>query len=88
MTVQAYIVMTETQKDAATLLDNDDIALGAQEITNVLADNLGYGTLVGAWVSPARLLNDPDYTRWVPTLGTYLIYVMDSDTLFVPVVGL
>lgn len=85
MTVQAYIVMTEAQKNAATLLDDEEINLGAQEITNPLADNLGYGTLVGKWVSPARLLNDPDYARWVPTLGTYDIHIFDTDTLWVPV---
>lgn len=84
MTVQAYIVMTPAEKDDAVLLDGNGIALGPQEVTNVLANNLGYGTLVGKWVSPARLLNDPDYARWVPTLGTLAIHVMDSETLFPP----
>ena len=84
MTVQAWIVMTTTEKTAATLLDDENAMLGAQEITNVLANNLGYGTLVGEWVAPARLLNDPDYSRWVPTLGTLPIHVMDSETLFPP----
>lgn len=37
------------------------------------------------WVSPARLLNDPDYQRWVPTLGLLPIHVLDSETLFPPV---
>jgi hypothetical protein len=86
MTVQAWIVMTTSEKDAATLLDDEDAMLGAREIDNALANNLGYGTLVGQWVAPARLLNDPDYARWVPTLGTLSIHVMDSDTLFVPIV--
>lgn len=86
MTVQAWIVMDGTQKDAAVLLNDDDIQVQPPEITNALANNLGYGTLVGQFIVGARLLNDPDYTRWVPTLGTYPIYVMDSDTLFVPVV--
>jgi hypothetical protein len=82
MTVQAWIVMTTSEKNAATLLDDEDAALGAREIGNLLANNLGYGTLVGNWVAPARLLNDPDYSRWVPTLGLLPIHVMDSDTLF------
>lgn len=84
MTVQAWIVMTTAEKDAATLLDDQDAMLGAVEITNALANNLGYGTLVGEWVAPARLLNDPDYVRWVPTLGLLPIHVMDSETLFPP----
>jgi hypothetical protein len=66
------------------LLDGNGIALGPQEVTNVLANNLGYGTLVGKWVAPARLLNDPDYSRWVSTLGALPIHVMDSETLFPP----
>lgn len=84
MTVQAFIVMTTTEKNAATLLDDEDAMLGARQIDNALANNLGFGTLVGQWVAPARLLNDSDYSRWVPTLGTLPIHVMDSDTLFIP----
>lgn len=82
MTVQAWIVMDQTQRDDATALDGGGILLGARAIDNALANNLGYGALVGQWVSPARLLNDPDYLRWVPTLGTLPIHVMDSETLF------
>jgi len=84
MTVQAWIVMDQTQRDAAEALNDDDVALGSRQIDNSLANNLGYGTLVGNWVAPARLLNDPDYSRWIATLGAYPIHVMDSDTLFVP----
>lgn len=84
MTVQAWILMTTAEKDEAVVLDGDGYALGPREITNVLANNLGYGTLVGKWVSPARLLNDPGYVRWVPTLGLLPIHVMDSETLFPP----
>lgn len=85
MTVQAYILMTTAEKDAATLLDDEEVMLGAAEIVNALADNLGLGPLVGKWVAPARLLNDADYTRWLPTLGTMSIHIFDSETLFVPI---
>lgn len=84
MTVQAWIVMDQTQRDAAEALNDVNAALGSREIANTLANNLGYGTLVGQWVAPARLLNDPDFVRWVPTLGSLPIHVMDSDTLFAP----
>lgn len=86
MSVQAYIVMTTSEKNAATLLDDEEAMLGAPEIDNSLSNNLGYGTLLGKWVSPARLLNDPDYSRWVPSLGGLPIHVMDSDTLFLPLI--
>lgn len=85
MTVQAWITMTSSEKNDATLLDDEEAMLGAREIDNALANNLGHGTLVGQWVAPARLLNDSEYARWVPTLGQLPIYVMDSDTLFVPI---
>lgn len=84
MTTQANIVMTQAERDAATALDSGGIMLGARQINNTLANNLGHGVLVGLWVAPARLLNDPDYARWVPTLGSLPIYVLDSDTLFAP----
>lgn len=84
MPVLAFIVMTQQQRDDATLLDNEDSMLGARQMDNPLANNLGLGTLVGQWVAPARLLNDPEYVRWVPTLGVLPISVMDSDTIFLP----
>jgi len=84
MTVQAWIIMTSAEKNSATLLDDEDAMVGARRIDNSLANNLGQGTLVGKWAAPARLLNDPDYVRWVSTLGSLPISVMDSDTLFVP----
>lgn len=90
MTVQAWIIMTQAQRDTAEALDDVNAELGAQEIQNSLADNLGFktvlgvSTLIGLWVSPARLLNDPAYVRWVPSLGALPIEVMDSDTLFNP----
>lgn len=85
MTVQAWVIMTTEQKDEATALDNIEQRLGALQIDNVLADNLGLGTLVGSWVAPARLLNDPEYSRYVPVMGQLPINVMDSDILFQPV---
>ena len=86
MTVQAWIIMTQQQRDDATALDDEDAMLGARQIDNPLANNLGLGTLVSKWVAPARLLNDPEYVRWVPTLGVLPISVMDSETLFAPMI--
>lgn len=84
MTVQAFIIMTQQQRDDATELDDEEAMLGARQIDNPLANNLGQGVLVTAWVAPARLLNDFEYQRWVPTLGSLPIAVMDSETLFLP----
>lgn len=84
MTVQAYIIVTTPQKNAAILLDNTEQMLGPRQVDNPLANALGEGTLVGKWVSPARLLNDPEYVRWVPEMEGYPIRVFDSETLFLP----
>lgn len=86
MTVQAFILLDAAQKDAAITLNTEDVAVAPQPITNALANNLGFGTLVGLFVLPARLLNDAAYAAWVPSLGSLPIHVMDSDTLFVPFV--
>jgi hypothetical protein len=85
MTVQAFILLDTAQKDAAITLNTEDAAVAPQAITNTLANNLGFGTLVGLFVLPARLLNDVAYTAWVSSLGSLPIHVMDSETLFVPV---
>lgn len=84
MTVQAFIVLTTEQKDAAEALNTDSARVQGQSIANTLANNLGYGTLVGLYVLPARILNDPSYVAWVPSLGGLPIHVMDSETLFPP----
>jgi hypothetical protein len=84
MTVQAWIIMTPQQQSDATLLDDENQMIGGREIDNSLANNLGEGTLVGKFVVGARILNDPDYVRWVSSLGSLPIRAMDSDVLFVP----
>jgi hypothetical protein len=89
MTTQAFIVVDATQKAAAEALNDQDAAVYARLIDNSLANNLGYGTLYDdapdqRFVIPARVLNDPLYTRWVSSLGVLSIYVMDSDTIFLP----
>lgn len=89
MTTQAFILLDAQQKaDAEALNDtpgSGGVAVEAREIENPLSNNLGLGTLVGLFVIPARILNDPLYVRWVPSLGALPIHVMDSDTLFAPV---
>ena len=87
MPVQAFIVLDTAQKDAAAALNSPDAAVMPQAITNPLANNLGFGALVGLFVLPARLLNDAAYAAWVPSLGSLPIHVMDSETLFLPISG-
>ena len=83
MITQAFLIFDDTQRQAAEAL-NDDIKVLPRAIDNPLADQLGEGALVGKFVAPARLLNDPDYARWVDMCSTLPIRTFDSDTLFVP----
>lgn len=84
MTVQAWIIMSQAERDAAVALNDTTAKVLPRAIDNPLANNLGEGVLVSKYVAPARLLNDPLYVRWVDTLGTLPIRTMDSDALFVP----
>ncbi|MBX9615569.1 MAG: hypothetical protein K2X25_08235 [Caulobacteraceae bacterium] len=81
---QARITLTDAEKDAAILLDSDDTMLGTLRVANALANNLGYGTLAGQWVAAGRCLKDPDNVRWLPTLNTYPVYALDSETPIPP----
>ena len=85
MATFAWIVMTDEEAAAATAFNTPDATIAPMTIDNPLADNLGYGALVGKKVVPARLLNDPPYAPFWSTLGTLPIHVMDSDTLFLPI---
>lgn len=80
----ARIVMTPQQAADAVALNNEDAGVDPRVIDNPIANNLGYGTLLGQKVVPARLLNDPDYTPWWATLGSLPIHVLDDDTIFLP----
>ncbi len=51
-----WIVMTPTERARATVLNDADALLGSRRIVK--------GERAGQWVVPARLLWDPDYTRW------------------------
>lgn len=84
MAVQAYVLVTTEQLAAAVLLNDDNQNVQGRLITNTLANNLGYGVLVGLYTIPASVVATPGYERWYPTLGTYDIHVMDDATLYPP----
>lgn len=53
-------------------------------IDNPLSNNLGMGTLLGKYMLPARILNDPNMSAWYPLLGSLPISTIDTDILFLP----
>jgi hypothetical protein len=84
MAVQAWLIFTEAERDDVILIDGGDAHVIPREIDNPLADNLGEGVLVGKFVAPARLLNDPDYEDFYAFCSVLPIRTMDSDVLFLP----
>lgn len=84
MAVQAMILMTTEQNNAAKALDNEDRRLGGRQINNPLANSLGLGALVGLWIAPARLLNNQDYAEYIAAVEGCPIHVFDSEVLFLP----
>ncbi|KAA0971070.1 hypothetical protein FPY71_11535 [Aureimonas fodinaquatilis] len=71
--------MTPDQRARATVLNDRNAMLGSRRIVNEKA-----GELVGKWVAPARLLEDPDYERWHERLSPLPRIVAEGDDLFEP----
>lgn len=85
MATQAWLIFTSQERTDAMLLNANSVGhINPRVIDNTMANNLGEGTLVGKYVCPARLLNDPDYTEFYEFCGELPIRTMDSDTLFLP----
>lgn len=88
MTVQAWLIFTPGERDAAIALNDapgsGGVAVIPRLIDNFMADQIGEGVLLGKLVAPARLLNDPEYTRWTEMCSVLPIRVMDSEVLFLP----
>lgn len=80
MAVQTFIIMTTAQKNAAEALNDGDAAVMPRLVDNALA-----GALLNKYVAPARILNDPAYTRWYASLSVLDRQIIDSDMIFAPV---
>ena len=81
MAVQTFIIMTTTQKNAAQALNEEDAAVMGRLVDNALAPT----DIAGKWVAPARILNDPLYSRWYESLSALPRQILDSDMIFAPV---
>lgn len=80
MAVQTFIIMTQAEKGAAEAFNDENAAVMPRLVDNPLA-----GDLLNKYVAPARILNDPAYTRWYDSLSALPRQILDSDMIFAPV---
>ncbi|NEJ15522.1 hypothetical protein GR211_22145 [Rhizobium leguminosarum] len=87
MPVLAMIIMDGTERAAAMELNEVGVvAVNPRLIDNPLANQLGYGTLLGMYVTGAQLMNDPASERWYEMFSDNDIRVLDSEVIFLPFV--
>jgi len=97
MPAQSFILLDRDQAAAAASLNDGEADIAPRAIdrpgagaglnTNPDADGCAPGEavpLAGCLVVPARVLDDPDYARFVPVLGRRPRALLDPDTLFLP----
>lgn len=90
MSIMSIFILNSTQSQAAVALNDGNAALDPQAITNPLADNvgagLGIGNLVGLYYLPARLMNDPAYSRWIEMFTPFPVYTCEMELLYTPLI--
>lgn len=102
MTIQNFVVLTAAQLAHAQTLDDDaNYQIGTRAIDNanpgiglnINPDATGFAsgavvTLVGMYVAPKRMVDDPDCVTYAPDLRTYLLTLpwamLESETIFAP----
>src|SRR5690606_38072545 len=103
MATQNYFVMSSAQRDTAMSYNNmvigvaidpraiDSASPGSGINTN--QDAVGYDVgdpiaLVGQFVAPVRIVNDPEYLAVVPDMVAYLLTlpssILENETIFLP----
>jgi len=104
MATQNWVVLTSAQLTHAQTLDDDEnYQIGTRAVDNanpgiglnINPDADGYDpgdpiTLVGNYVAPKRMVDDPDCITYAPDLATYLLTLpwamLESETIFAPVI--
>lgn len=103
MTTQNWVILTAAQlAHAQTLDDDENYVVGTRPVDNASpgvgininpdADGVAPAdpvTLVGKFVAPKRIVDDPDCATYAPDLATYLLTVpwamLEAETIFAPV---
>lgn len=85
MAIQNYYVVTEAQRDALMVYDNEEVRLGARAIDQ-LAPGVGLNlseeatgvlpgdavSLIGKYIVPQTMMTNPDYLMFAPEMVTLL----------------
>lgn len=77
MTISAFILTAEERGAAIALNDGGGVAVDPVPINNPAA-----GASLGKYLVPARVANDPDYSRWHDFLVTLQPQDVDPQALF------
>lgn len=103
MTMQNYFVLTAAQRTAVMALNGEEQAIDPRAIDsatpgsgiNTNQDAIGFDVgdavpLLGNYVAPVRIVNDPDYLSGVPDMVDYLLDMpsaaLEDETIFLPFV--
>lgn len=101
MTTQNYFVMDATQRTAVIALNHPSASIDPRQIdsaspgsginTNQDADGFSVGDtipLVGQYVAPVRIVNDPQYLLHVPDMVAFILELpaalLENETIFLP----
>lgn len=101
MATQNYFVMSSAQRTAVMAFNDPNAAVDPRLInsptpgsginTNQDADGFDVGDaipLVGQYVAPVRIVNDPDYQNYVPDMVAFLLElpcsILENETIFLP----
>jgi hypothetical protein len=102
MSTQNFAVITAAQRTALMAFNGEDVAINPMAVTNTSpgvgininpdADGFDGGdviTLVGNYVAPKRIVDDPDYlthaSGMVALLLTLPWAMLETETIFAPV---
>lgn len=105
MATQNWVILTAAQfAHVQTLDDDENYVIGERPIDNASpgvglninpdADGIDPGdvvTLVGKYVCPKRMVDDPDCVTYAPALAAYLLTLpwamLETETIFAPMGG-
>jgi hypothetical protein len=82
--IQTWILVPTAGIAALRNLNQKDAAVEPRLIDDPAANTLGFGMLLGKYVLPARIADDPRYSRWASRIAAIPRGDADAEDLFLP----